>query len=586
MFRSRALPVAWTAWLLAACGQELPDTDAAVYLGDAGKSHYSPLTQIDRDNVGSLKPAWVYDTNELADGVSTMYTSPLVVDGVLYGLTPRLNAFALDATTGKVLWRFETNAAGGIQRGLTWWEDSAGARLFYSAGPSLVALDPASGRPVSGFGIGGRLDLRMFTGGVEVSAPSPAVPFEQLLVLGLEFAERPEEGSVVAVDAGTGSLVWQFPSGTSAGIGMALDPERALLFVPTGPPIPEHLGQDRAAGRLLSDTLLALDARTGELRWHRQAVRDGLRGRELTAPPTLVQIPWAGTTVDAVALPSRSGSLYLFDRDTGRSLFETRDVAAPPGTIPGERATPVHTVSAVSLTRPAFAVTSRDEVAAERVESDIVGLRREPFAPPSIDGTLLFPGFGSGVGWGGTAYDPVGRKLITNVQETASILRVIEIPAGFSAQDAYLTHCARCHGVDRKGLYVNRPERYGAGGPSLVGIGKRFTEREIEATIVKGRGSMQPLPEVSELHRAAIVEYLVSEPDYLAYDGAPRQRPTWRPIPSRSATDRDCPATPRRGVPCSRSTWTAEMSTGRCRSATTRGTPSWGSVRRTPAARC
>ena len=246
MFRSRALPVAWTAWLLAACGQELPDTDAAVYLGDAGKSHYSPLTQIDRDNVGSLKPAWVYDTNELADGVSTMYTSPLVVDGVLYGLTPRLNAFALDATTGKVLWRFETNAAGGIQRGLTWWEDSAGARLFYSAGPSLVALDPASGRPVSGFGIGGRLDLRMFTGGVEVSAPSPAVPFEQLLVLGLEFAERPEGGSVVAVDAGTGSLVWQFPSGTSAGIGMALDPERALLFVPTGPPIPEHLGQDRA----------------------------------------------------------------------------------------------------------------------------------------------------------------------------------------------------------------------------------------------------------------------------------------------------------------------------------------------------
>ena len=158
-------------------------------------------------------------------------------------------------------------------------------------------------------------------------------------------------------------------------------------------------------------------------------------------------------------------------------------------------------------------------MAAERVESDIVGLRREPFAPPSIDGTLLFPGFGSGVGWGGTAYDPVGRKLITNVQETASILRVIEIPAGFSAQDAYLTHCARCHGVDRKGLYVNRPERYGAGGPSLVGIGKRFTEREIEATIVKGRGSMQPLPEVSELHRAAIVEYLVSEPDYLAYDG-------------------------------------------------------------------
>ena len=512
MSRSRVLPVAWTAWLLAACGQELPATDAAFYLGDASRSHYSPLTQIDRSNVASLQPAWVYDTDEFGDGVSTMYTSPLVVDGVLYGLTPRLNAFALDAATGAALWRFDTDAAGGLQRGLTWWESSAGARLFYSAGSSLVALDPGTGRPVSGFGVRGRLDLRVFTGGVEVSAPSPAVHFEQLLVLGLEFAERAEGGSVVAVDAGTGSLVWQFPTGTSAGIGLALDPERALLFVPTGPPIPEHLGQDRPAGGLLSDTLLALDARTGELRWHRQAVRDGLRGRELTAPPTLVEVLRDGTMVDAVALPSRSGALYLFDRDTGATLYETRDVVAPPSTIPGERARPMHTLSAVSLTRPAFAFDAR-------VESEIAGLAQEPLAPPSIAGTLVFPGFGSGVGWGGAAYDPAGHKLIVNVQETASVLRLLKIPAGFSAQDAYLAHCARCHGVDRKGLFANRPDRYGAGGPSLVGIGERFTEREIETSIVKGRGSMQPLPEVGELHRAAIVEYVVSEPDYLTYDG-------------------------------------------------------------------
>ena len=508
----RALTLAWAAWLLAGCGQPLPDSDAAFYLGDPGRSHYSPLTQIDRNNVASLQPAWVYDTDEFADGVSTMYTSPLVVDGVLYGLTPRLNAFALDAATGAALWRFDTDTPGGIQSGLTWWESSAGARLFYSAGFSLVALDPGTGRPVSGFGVGGRLDLRVFTGGVEVSAPSPAVHFEQLLVLGLEFAERAEGGSVVAVDAGTGSLVWQFPTGTSAGIGLALDRERALLFVPTGPPIPEHLGQDRPAGGLLSDTLLALDARTGELRWHRQAVRDGLRGRELTAPPTLVEVLRDGTMVDAVALPSRSGALYLFDRDTGATLYETRDVVAPPSTIPGERARPMHTLSAVSLTRPAFAFDAR-------VESEIAGLAQEPLAPPSIAGTLVFPGFGSGVGWGGAAYDPAGHKLIVNVQETASVLRLLKIPAGFSAQDAYLAHCARCHGVDRKGLFANRPDRYGAGGPSLVGIGERFTEREIETSIVKGRGSMQPLPEVSELHRAAIVEYVVSEPDYLAYDG-------------------------------------------------------------------
>ena len=203
---ARALTLAWAAWLLAGCGQPLPDSDAAFYLGDPGRRHYSPLTQIDRDNVASLQPAWVYDTDELADGVSTMYTSPLVVDGVLYGLTPRLNAFALDAATGAALWRFDTDAAGGLQRGLTWWESSAGARLFYSAGSSLVALDPATGRPVSGFGIGGRLDLRDLTGGIEVSAPSPGVTFGHLLVLGLEFRQAPGGASVVAVDARDGRV--------------------------------------------------------------------------------------------------------------------------------------------------------------------------------------------------------------------------------------------------------------------------------------------------------------------------------------------------------------------------------------------
>ena len=512
---ARALPLACAAWLLAGCGERLPDTDAAVYLGDAGRTHYSPLAQIDRHNVAALEPAWVYDTGEFGDGVSTMYTSPLVVDGVLYGLSPRLNAFALDAATGAELWRFDVDATGGIQRGLTWWRGKAGPRLYYGAGPFLVALDASSGAPATGFGSRGRLDMRTFAGGIEVSAPTPAVTFENFLLVGLD-PERAAGGSVLAVDVVTGNLAWRFPTRASAGVGMALDRERALLFVPTGPPIPEHLGRDRHGG--LSDALLALDARTGKPRWQRQLVQDGLRGRELTAPPTLVEVLRAGTMVDAVALPSRSGSLFLFDRDTGGDLYQTRGIAAPPSAIPGEQANPMHTVSTVTLTRPAFAVTTRDEHATMGVESDIASLVRETLAPPSIAGTLLFPGVDGGVGWGGAAYDPARRKLIVNTQETASVLRLLEIPEGFSAQDAYLAHCARCHGVDRKGLYLDRQDRYGAGGPSLAGIGERFTKRDIEASIVRGRGAMQPLPEVGALHRMAIVEYLVSEPDYRTYD--------------------------------------------------------------------
>ena len=514
---ARALPLACAAWLLAGCGERLPDTDAAVYLGDAGRTHYSPLTQIDRDNVASLEPAWVYDTNEFGDGVSTMYTSPLVVDGVLYGLSPRLNAFALDAATGAELWRFDVDATGGIQRGLTWWRGQGrsssvlrrGARSWWLSMRRAEHPQPVSGRGDDSICARSRAESRS-------ARRRPQSTFENLLLVGLD-PERAAGGfGSWRLTSVTGNLAWRFPTRASAGVGMALDRERALLFVPTGPPIPEHLGRDRPGG--LSDALLALDARTGKPRWQRQLVRDGLRGRELTAPPTLVEVLRAGAMVDGVALPSRSGSLFLFDRDTGGDLYETRDIAAPASTIPGEQATPLHTVSTVTLTRPAFAVTTRDEHATMGVESDIAGLVRRPFAPPSVAGTLLFPGVDGGVGWGGAAYDPARRKLIVNTRETASVLRLLEIPAGFSAQDAYLAHCARCHGVDRKGLHPDRQDRYGAGGPSLAGIGERFTKREIEASIVRGRGAMQPLPEVGALHRMAIVEYLVSEPDYRTYD--------------------------------------------------------------------
>lgn len=498
--------------LLAGCAQELPDSDAAVYLGDAGRSHFSPLTQIRPANVATLEPAWVYDANEFGDGVSVMVTSPLVVDGVLYGLTPRLNAFALDAATGEVLWQFETDASGGLQRGLSGWENGPDTRLFFGAGPWLVALDPRTGTPVSTFGHSGRLDLRTFADGADVTAPSPAVVFEDLIVVGLEG--HTGGTSVLAVHAATGTQAWRFRAGVSASVGMTLDAGRALLLVPTGPPVPAHVGKGRADNPL-SDSLLALDVRTGELQWRRQLVRQGLRGRELTAPPTLVQVSRQDALVDAVALPTRSGYLYVFDRDTGASVFPTREVAAPPSTVRGERTVPVHTTSTVSLTRRQFAHRQADET----VPSDVAGLVREPLAPPSPAGTLLFPGVDAGVGWGGAAYDPASRKLFVNIEETASVLRLIEVPEGFSAQDAYLVHCARCHGVDRKGLFVDRQDRYGAGGPSLVGIGARFTEREIEATIVRGRGAMQPLPEVGEVERAGIVGYLVAEPDYLTYDG-------------------------------------------------------------------
>ena len=189
-FTMRTVCVILAVSLLSACAPAETDSDWPVYLGDAGRRHYSALDQITRDNVSRLEVAWVYDAGELRGGGSTMYTSPLVIDGVLYGLSPRLVAFALSAATGEELWRFEPGGNGAAQRGLMWWEHDGGARLFYTAGRELLALDASDGTPIEGFGDNGRLDLTPSgdrTGSLSVTVPG--VVFEDLIILGFSTSE-------------------------------------------------------------------------------------------------------------------------------------------------------------------------------------------------------------------------------------------------------------------------------------------------------------------------------------------------------------------------------------------------------------
>ncbi|MXZ72980.1 MAG: PQQ-binding-like beta-propeller repeat protein [Acidobacteria bacterium] len=279
-----------TVLLLCSCTPGPQNADWSTYLGDPGRRHYSELVQINRDNVRELEVAWIYDSGALVPGSRpVMYTSPLIIDGVLYGLSPRLVAFALDAETGDELWRYDPDAGGAAQRGLMWWRDNDRSRLFYTAGRELVALDPSTGQPVEDFGENGRVDLTPSGRSAPFFVSAPGVIFEDLIVLGFSTDEgdRAHAGSVRAYSAITGDLVWQFNSlprpgemgsetwadgaleragGANNWTGMALDAERELVFVPTGSATPDFYGASRPGDNLFANCLLALDARTGELR--------------------------------------------------------------------------------------------------------------------------------------------------------------------------------------------------------------------------------------------------------------------------------------------------------------------------------
>ena len=511
--RLSALALLSVGITLVGCAPAPPDVDWPTYLGDEARTHYSPLTDITPSNVGTLEVAWRYDSGDLAPGISVMDTSPLVIDGVLYGLSPTLDAFALNAATGEELWRHEVGdvGIGHSQRGLLWWPgdaDSGGAsRLFYVAGSYLIGLDPSGGEPLSGFGEGGALDLSTILDVEPATVQGPGVVFGDQIVLAV--SDGGSHGVVMAVGVADGAAAWRTPtepvSGGAPTAGMALDVDKALLFVPTEAAMAMAFGPKPPDGDLNASGLLALDLRTGESRWFRPIyARESWPGR-LASPPTLVTFERDGVVVDGVALATRRGHLYVLDRETGERLSPTTEQGG-------------QSVSAWTFTRQSIAASSRRPEAAEAVGELAASLDQTPWTPPSLSGSLMFPGTDAGVGWGGAAFDPASGRLIVNTQETASVLRLLEIPAGFSDRNAYFAHCARCHGADRKGLFEDRAERYGAGGPSLIGVGDRLSRKDIRTAIDRGRGSMPGFEHLSELERIAIVRYVLTAGDDFTVD--------------------------------------------------------------------
>ena len=355
------------------------DRDWPTYLGDAESTHFSPLKQITPQNVNRLQVAWTYHAGDArAEGRSQIQCNPLVVNGILYATTPQLKVVALNAGTGVELWRFDPFAdkgsgnAVGVNRGLVYWAAGPDRRVFITAGFFLHALDATNGKLIRSFGIEGKVDVRMGLGRdpktLHVLANTPGALFEDLLILGSRVSEGPgptAPGHIRAYDVRSGRIMWTFHTipwpgepgyetwppdawkhigGANVWTGMAVDAGRGLVFCPTGSATFDFWGGNRIGQNLYANCLLALDARTGRRVWHYQLVHHDLWDRDLPAPPNLVRLRHEGKWVDAVAQVTKSGHVFVFNRETGVPLFPIREEPVPSSALQGESAWPTQPV--------------------------------------------------------------------------------------------------------------------------------------------------------------------------------------------------------------------------------------------------
>jgi quinoprotein glucose dehydrogenase len=524
--------------------------DWAVYFGDANGSHYSTLAQITPANVAQLQPAWTFNTGDAeANNRSQIQCNPLVIDGVLYGTSPQLKLFALDAATGRELWRFDPFAAGnvpggrGLNRGLAWWQEDDERRLMFSAGQFLYAVDPATGRLIESFGNGGRVDLLegldRDTRGLYLAANTPGAVFRDLILMPMRLGEGPAPaapGHIRAYEVRTGKRrwifhtiphpgekghetwpadAWQKSGGANCWAGIVIDHDRGLAFVPTGSAAFDFWGGDRIGDNLFANCLLALDAATGERKWHFQFVRHDLWDRDPPAAPVLCEVVREGKKIAAVAQVTKSGHVWVFNRETGESLFPWHEEAVPASSLDGEQAARTQPVplKPVPFARQQFTeaeVTTRTPAAHTAVLEKLRALKphEPPFDPPSERGTIILPGLDGGAEWGGAAVDPRG-VLYVNSNEMAWVLTMVRAKrsggaAGTSAAPAlYSQLCLSCHGAKGEG---NAAQNI----PGFGNLASKYKPEEIAALLVNSRGVMPSFGFLPQDRREALAAYLLA----------------------------------------------------------------------------
>ena len=512
--------------------------------GDAGSRRYSALNQINRTNVRQLEVAWTYRSG---DGRSNVQATPVIVDGILYAPTPGRAIVAVDATTGEERWRrtFPENQGKRLQdlparRGLVYWPGDAThpARLLAGVGDWYYALDPRTGKPVAGFGEGGRT-------AIPTGSTAAGVIYRHV------FVTCGVLGDAYGFDVRDGRLLWRFRSipttgefgaetwdgpqqGANGWSGLSLDEGRGLAFVAFGAPRPDMVGVGRWGDNLFSNCVVALDALTGERRWHFQDVRHDIWDLDVCAPPNLVTVNRDGRPVDAVVGLAKSGHVTLLDRLSGQPLFPWRLRRAPVSVLPGERTSPYQPdpVLPEPVSRMEFEpgmITDRTPEARAWVEQIVARSTYGFFAPFTEGKPNLFIGSRGGAEWSGAAVDvPTGRLYVTSNRWVSKITvlanedreRDPRHPPS-AGERHYQAHCASCHGPNRGGIGV---------APSLYGLGRRMDDTQVRELLRTGRGAMPPAPPMAEAAQGELLDYLFRRnqpPSRGAQPGADPARPAY-----------------------------------------------------------
>src|SRR5262245_861807 len=475
--------------LIAAAGAVVAAQDSgdwSAYRRDPGCSAYSTLTQINRDNVARLTRAWTFHTGESGLWEDT----PIVVNNLMYFATQRHRVVALDATTGKEIWSIDPKDSRAGKHGVSFWPGDAGhgPRVFVG-GLRLTALDARTGAPATDFGDHGSIDVRVGVADKFADAPysivaAPAI-YKNLVIVGPALQEGPSKGpggDPRAFDAITGKLVWQFHavprpgepgnetwgpdgwrdrSGPSQWGGITVDATRGLVFVPFGNPGDSFYGADRPGSNLYANSIVALDANTGALRWHFQMVHHDIYDFDLSAPPALVEAMMNGRRVPAVAAAIKSGLVYILDRESGKPVFGVEERPVPQSAVPGEVSWPTQPFP-VKPPPVARLTMTRDEIsnvtpeAREYCQAAFDRLKhRGAFTPPGLEPTLIFPSALGGVGWGGMSFDPTSRYLFINTSNIGQTAQMVAAAPG--AAMPYVNRGAYGRFLDPEGHPCNQP---------------------------------------------------------------------------------------------------------------------------------
>ncbi len=516
-----------------------PSSEWLFYDGSLGSNQYSPLTQINKNNVDQLVPVWEYATGDVITNAA-----PLIADGLMYVISNGTSVAALDPATGQEIWKAENIID--RTRGFSYWRSADGkeSRILFCKDQTLRAIDAKTGAPIADFGGRGFVDLReglnrdvSRIGSIQPVTPGKVVG--DIIILGANTGEGygAPPGDIRAFNVRTGKLAWQFhviphpgepgyeswedknawktAGGVNSWGGMSVDEKLGIAYLGLGSATYDFWGGDRKGTNLYANSLIALDIKTGTLVWHYQTVHHDLWDYDLTSSPVLMQITRDGKPVDVVVQAAKTGFLFVFDRATGKPVFPIEERPVPKSDLPGEIAWPTQPHSTLpSFARQRFTEADVDPALPEdekrAVIAQILGARNDGlFTPPGLRDTVQMPGNHGGVNWGMTAGEPKSGRFYVSSFDLPTMLRLAKMSAQPVGQFAtpkdrgralFGINCAICHGDDMEGIPPV---------PVLRGVTTKLGIENTYKTIRNGRSTMPAFAgSLSDADINAIVAYL------------------------------------------------------------------------------